>query len=93
MMTDGGPVAEGGHKVSMTVYLTKTQLEKLKELRVRTKVPVAEYVREAIDLALKEHAAEIPDQVPVLHWPLFRRPSPAKASPPKPGSAVAVATV
>ena len=50
----------------MTVYLTKDQLEKLKELRARTKVPVAEYVREAIDLALKAHAAEVPGQLPLL---------------------------
>ena len=54
------------HKVAMTVYLTKDQLEKLKELRARTKIPVAEYVREAIDLALKAHAAEIPGQLPLL---------------------------
>ena len=65
-MTEGGPVAEVEHKISMTVYLTNDQLGKLKELRARTKVPVAEYVREAIDLALKAHAAEIPGERPLL---------------------------
>ena len=53
-------MADADHKISMTVYLTRDQLGKLKELRARTKVPVAEYVREAIDLALKAHAAELP---------------------------------
>ena len=62
----GGPVANPEHKVSMTVYVTKAQLEKLKQLRARTKVPVAEYVREAIDLALKAHATEIPGQLTLL---------------------------
>ena len=53
-------------KISVTVYLTESQLEKLKELRARTKVPVAQYVREAIDLALKAHAAELPGQISLL---------------------------
>ena len=66
MMTEGGPVAKVEQKMSMTVYLTKSQLEKLKELRARTKVSIAEYVREAIDLALKAHAAGIPGQLPLL---------------------------
>ena len=59
-------MAKVEQKISVTVYLTTSQLEKLKELRARTKVPVAEYVREAIDLALKAHAAELPDQIPLL---------------------------
>jgi len=59
-------VADADHKISVTVYLTKDQLGKLKELRARTKVPVAEYVREAIDLALKAHAAELPGQISLL---------------------------
>jgi len=50
----------------MTVYLTETQLEKLKELRTRTKVPVAEYVREAVDLILKAHAVDLPGQLTLL---------------------------
>jgi len=66
MMIEGGPVADADHKISVTVYLTTSQLEKLKELRARTKVPVAEYVREAIDLALKAHAAELPGQISLL---------------------------
>jgi len=46
--------------------LTKDQLGKLKELRARTKVPIAEYIRAGIDLALKAHAAELPGQIPLL---------------------------
>ena len=59
-------MATAEHKLSMTVYLTETQLEKLKELRTRTKVPVAEYVREAVDLILKAHAVDLPGQLTLL---------------------------
>ena len=44
-------------KISVTFYLTKTQLEKLRELRTRTKIPVAEHIRAGIDLALKGRRA------------------------------------
>lgn len=54
-----GTVAKVEQKISMTVYLTRGQLDKLKELRARTKVPVAEYIRSGIDLALTAHAAEL----------------------------------
>jgi len=56
-------VAKVEQKISMTVYLTTSQLEKLKELRARTKVPIAEYIRAGINLALQAHAAEL-DQLP-----------------------------
>ncbi len=49
-------------KISTTVYITPEQNEKLKELNKRTKVPVAEYIREGIDLVLKKHEAELPGQ-------------------------------
>ena len=56
-------MAKVEQKISMTVYLTTSQLEKLKELRARTKVPIAEYIRAGINLALQAHAAEL-DQLP-----------------------------
>ena len=37
-MTEGGPVTEDDHKIAMTVYLTTAQLDRLKQLRDRTKV-------------------------------------------------------
>ena len=58
-------MAEAKRKVAMTVCLRKDQLGKLKELRAWTKIPVAEYVREAIDLSLNAHTAEIPGQIPL----------------------------
>ncbi len=53
-------------KVSTTVYVTKAQLERLKELHARTKVPIAEYIREGIDLVLKVHADKLPGQLTLV---------------------------
>mgnify|MGYP002844696172 CR=1 FL=1 len=50
-------------KVSTTVYLTPEQLEALKQLSERTRVPVAEYIREGVDLVLKKHGGELPGQL------------------------------
>ncbi|MFC1610571.1 ribbon-helix-helix domain-containing protein [Myxococcota bacterium] len=50
-------------KVSTTVYITKSQAEQLKQLHARTKVPIAEYIRQGIDLVLKEHADKLPGQL------------------------------
>ncbi len=44
-------------KISTTVYLTPEQDRQLKELHARTKVPVAEYIRQGIDLILEKHRA------------------------------------
>jgi hypothetical protein len=41
-------------KVSMTVYITPTQDRKLRKLNARTKVPIAESIRQGIDLMLKK---------------------------------------
>jgi len=50
-------------KISTTVYITREQDEELKLLHARTKVPVAVYVREGIDLVLRKHAHELPGQL------------------------------
>jgi predicted DNA-binding protein len=42
-------------KVSTTVYVELEQRERLKKLHERTRVPVAEYIREGIDLVLAKH--------------------------------------
>ncbi|HTE54083.1 MAG TPA: ribbon-helix-helix domain-containing protein [Kofleriaceae bacterium] len=49
-------------KLSTTVYITEEQNERLKELSARTKVPVAEYIRQGIDLVLEKYADQLPGQ-------------------------------
>lgn len=53
-------------KVSTTVYITREQAVRLKELHARTKVPIAEYIREGIDLVLRRHADKLPGQLPLV---------------------------
>ena len=50
-------------KISTTVYITPEQNEKLSLLNERTKVPVAVYIREGIDLILKHHEDKLPGQI------------------------------
>ncbi len=50
-------------KISTTVYITPEQNEQLKLLHQRTKVPVAVYIREGIDLVLEQHKHELPGQL------------------------------
>jgi predicted DNA-binding protein len=54
------------NKVSTTVYLDVEQNEKLKLLHQRTKVPMAEYIREGVDLVLKKHQDKLPGQRSLL---------------------------
>ena len=49
-------------KLSTTVYITPEQNRRLKELHERTKVPVAEYIRQGIDLVLEKYADKLPGQ-------------------------------
>ncbi len=50
-------------KISTTVYITAEQNERLKLLHERTKVPVAVYIREGIDLVLDRHKESLPGQM------------------------------
>ncbi len=50
-------------KVSTTVYIEPEQAEKLRTLHERTKVPVAVYIREGIELALAKYAHLLPGQL------------------------------
>lgn len=50
-------------KVSTTVYLTEEQNEMLKLLNKKTKVPIAEYIRQGVDLVLEKYQNEIPGQM------------------------------
>ena len=42
-------------KVSTTIYITEEQNMELKRLHELTKVPVAEYIRQGIDIILERH--------------------------------------
>jgi len=53
-------------KVSTTVYITQHQSEQLKELHARTKVPIAEYIRQGIDLILEKNADKLPGQLSLM---------------------------
>jgi predicted DNA-binding protein len=50
-------------KISTTVYITPEQNERLKLLHDRTKVPVAEYIRQGIDLVLEKYRERLPGQL------------------------------
>ena len=49
-------------KISTTIYITPEQNELLKELNQKTKVPVAEYIRQGIDVILEKHKEDLPGQ-------------------------------
>ena len=61
-----GEVTVSGKKVSTTVYITQDQSQQLKELHARTKVPVAEYIRQGIDKVLEENADKLPGQLSLM---------------------------
>jgi predicted DNA-binding protein len=50
-------------KISTTIYITPEQNERLKVLNGRTKVPVAEYIRQGIDLVLDKYRGNLPGQL------------------------------
>jgi predicted DNA-binding protein len=50
-------------KISTTVYITPEQSDRLKLLHDRTKVPVAEYIRQGIDLVLQKYRGDLPGQL------------------------------
>jgi hypothetical protein len=64
MVISGAPV--GRKKISTTVYITPEQDARLKLLHARTKVPVAEYIRQGIDLILEKHQDKLPGQAELL---------------------------
>ena len=50
-------------KISTTIYITPEQSEMLKLLHGKTKVPVAEYIRQGIDLVLERQKDNLPGQL------------------------------
>jgi hypothetical protein len=65
-------------KISTTIYVTPEQSERLRVLHERTKVPVAVYIREGIDLVLRQYGHMLPGQLSLAE------PNPAPASTPSP---------
>ncbi len=71
-------------KISTTIYVTPEQSERLRVLHERTKVPVAVYIREGIDLVLRQYGHLLPGQLPLAPEPAAQpvpaetRPSPAR---------------
>ena len=65
---DDRPMVMHGHamarkKISTTIYITPEQNEQLKLLHAKTKVPVAEYIRQGIDLVLDKERHNLPGQL------------------------------
>lgn len=56
-------MAMARRKVTTTVYITEEQSEKLKLLHDKTKVPVAEYIRQGIDMVLEKYRDQVPGQL------------------------------
>jgi hypothetical protein len=95
-------------KISTTIYVTPEQNDRLRLLHERTKVPVAVYIREGIDLVLRQYGHILPGQLPLTPGPTLvtpaappppaeSRPAPAatradRASAPEPLAGAAAAT-
>ncbi|MBI2083018.1 MAG: ribbon-helix-helix domain-containing protein [Deltaproteobacteria bacterium] len=58
-------------KITTTIYITPEQNEKLKLLHDKTKVPVAEYIRQGIDLVLERNSEALPRQLSFLETTTF----------------------
>ena len=56
-------LAMARNKISTTVYITAEQNQQLKLLHQKTKVPVAEYIRQGIDLILERERVHLPGQL------------------------------
>jgi hypothetical protein len=52
-------------KIATTVYITEEQQNLLRELNLRSKVPVAEFIRQGIDLVLDRYKELLPGQMPL----------------------------
>ena len=49
----------GQTKIARTIYINGEQVEALKRLSERTKVPQSVYVREALDMLLERYAEQL----------------------------------
>ena len=63
LLSEAGARAMSRKKVSTTIYITPEQADRLKLLHDRTKVPIAVYIREGIDMVLKHYDHMLPGQM------------------------------
>jgi len=56
-------------KVSTTIYITQEQQNLLKNLNERSRVPIAEYIRQGIDLILEQNRHRLPGQMDLSDLP------------------------
>ena len=56
----------GRKKISTTIYITPEQNDLLKQLHEKTKVPVAEFIRQGIDLVLERERKHLPGQLSLV---------------------------
>lgn len=70
-------------KISSTIYITPEQSERLKLLHERTKVPISVYIREGIDLMLKQYDSMLPGQMSLVSDSEMS-PLPPPSAPPPP---------
>lgn len=61
-------------KVATTVYITEQQQNLLKELNLRSKVPIAEYIRQGIDLVIERYKDLLPGQMELGPLPFGPQP-------------------
>ncbi len=76
-------------KISTTIYVTPDQADRLKLLHERTKVPVAVYIREGIDLVLLHYQHMLPGQLPLDAAPPPAHVTASRAAPSTPISPTA----
>jgi predicted DNA-binding protein len=76
-------------KISTTIYVTPEQADKLKLLHERTKVPVAVYIREGIDLVLRHYSHLLPGQLALVSTDEGESPRPPEVSATEPPPPVA----
>lgn len=50
-------------KLATTVYITEQQQALLRELNLRSKVPVAEFIRQGIDMVVQRYRDLLPGQM------------------------------
>lgn len=62
-------------KLATTVYITEQQQNLLKELNLRSKVPIAEYIRQGIDMVLDRYRDQLPGQMEFSHLPSGPNPT------------------
>ena len=50
-------------KLATTIYITRKQQDRLKELNERSKIPIAEFIRQGIDLILDKYEENLSGQL------------------------------